>query len=222
MQRFYVDNHKHNISKIIKAIPLKFLFSNEQSAPKRSVSLPLSAKQRLGIAASVVWAVLHLGNSPWLGDQWDQNQLSIFVEKSPDNGESLSRYPCASHIFPSPSALKQPRTDNLKHYIPNKTVFTLGIVLIELGLNKPFSALRQDADATMPTSLLNDYETALSHLDEVYRLVGDSYGYAAERCIKFSFQGRDVCKDFDFEHFREQFYEAVVAPVQATYLMFPG
>lgn len=73
----------------------------------------------------------------------------------------------------------------------------------------------------MSAPLLEDYETALSKLDEVYRLAGDSYGDAAARCVKLSFQGRDVYKDFSFAQFRRQFYDTVVAPVQATYLMFP-
>lgn len=38
---------------------------------------------------------------------------------------------------------------------------------------------------------------------------------------KFYMQGRDQCKDFGVAQFRQQFHDAVVAPVQATYLMFP-
>jgi hypothetical protein len=73
----------------------------------------------------------------------------------------------------------------------------------------------------MSNSLLDDYQTALSRLDEVYRLAGDSYGDAVARCVKSEFQGRDIYKNFDFSQFRQKFYDTVVAPVQATYLMFP-
>ena len=108
-----------------------------------------------------------------------------------------------------------------KKLILKATVFALGIFLIELCTNKSFTEIRQAGEAATPASLLDDYQTALSNLDEVYRLAGDAYGYAAERCVKFSFQGRDRYKDFDFSQFRQQFHDAVVAPVQATYLMLP-
>lgn len=58
-------------------------------------------------------------------------------------------------------------------------------------------------------------------LVQVYSLAGDSYGYAAEQCVKFAFQGREVYKDFGFSQFRQQFYDTVIAPVQVIYLAFP-
>lgn len=62
----------------------------------------------------------------------------------------------------------------------------------------------------------------MSKLEKVYDKAGDSYGDAAQRCVRFSFQGRDVSKDFNFEQFRHQFYDTVVAPVQVTSLLFRG
>ncbi|KAF2798221.1 hypothetical protein K505DRAFT_268188 [Melanomma pulvis-pyrius CBS 109.77] len=221
-RRFSLGHSQTDLPKIIKAVPLKSLLSShEQSTQQRNPYLSLSAKQRYGIAASIAWAVLHLGGSLWFGDYWDQNQLCVFLEKNEGGREVLSRHPCASYNFSSPASLEEPPTDDFKHLIPNRTVFALGIFLIELCTNKPFAETRQAGNGAMPASLLDEYQAALSNLDEVYRLAGDSYGYAVERCVKFSFQGRDVHKDFDFSQFRQQFHDAVVAPIQATYLMLP-
>lgn len=221
-RQFSLNHNQTDSPKIIKAVPLKSLLSSqEQSAQQRNPYLSLSAKQRYGIAASIAWSVLHLSGSPWFGDHWDQKQVSIFLEKNQGGREVLSRHPCASYIFSSPASLEEPPTNDFKHLIPNRTVFALGIFLIELCTNKSFAKIRQASEGATPASLLDDYQTALSNLDEVYRLAGDSYGYAAERCVKFSFQGRDLYKDFDFSQFRQQFHDAVVAPVQATYLMLP-
>lgn len=68
---------------------------------------------------------------------------------------------------------------------------------------------------------LDDYKATILKLDEVRREAGDSYGDSVERCVKFCFPGRDMYKDFDFSQFHQQFYETVVAPVQATHLMYP-
>ncbi|KGO62813.1 hypothetical protein PEX2_043360 [Penicillium expansum] len=174
-----------------------------------------------GIAASTAWSVLHLSGSPWLGHHWDEKQANIFLEKNQGGREILSRYPCASYTFLPPTSPEQLVATDFDHLIPNKTVFTLGILLIELCINKSFAECRQTGESVTPASLLDDYKAALSKLNEVYRVAGDSYGYATERCVKFAFQGPDSYQDFTFSKFRQQFYDAVVAPVQATYLAFP-
>ena len=205
---------------IIKAIPLKSLLSSRsQQGEKRNRFLSLSAKQRFGIAATIAWAVLHLSCSPWLTEHWDQTQLGIFLEKTQNGREVLSQHPCASYVF-SPRAYHENTTDEFNHLVPNRTIFALGILLIELCIGEPVFEHRQGEG--VPVTVVDHYQSALSRLDEVYRHAGDSYGYATERCVKFSFEGRDLYNDFDFSRFRQQFYEVVVAPVQATYLTFPA
>ncbi|PMD20205.1 hypothetical protein NA56DRAFT_660087 [Hyaloscypha hepaticicola] len=222
-QQFSLDHNQTDSPKIIKAVPLKSLLSSpEQSTQQRSPYLSLSAKERYGIAASIAWSVLHLSGSPWFTDHWDQKQVSIFFEKNQGGREVLSRHPCASYVFSSPATPEEPPTNDFKHLIPNRTLFALGIFLIELCINKSFAEIREVGDSVTPASLLDDYQAALGNLDEVKRLAGDSYGYAAERCVKSSFQMRDEYKDFEISQFRQQFHDAVVAPVQATYLMFPS
>jgi hypothetical protein len=219
---FSVQHNHKDLTKVIKAITLKSLLSSQEqshSAEQHNLYLDLPAKQRYGIAASIAWSVLHLRGSPWFGDHWYQEQVSMFLERSQSSREMLSQHPCASYTFSKQVSLEEPRTDDMKDQFPNIAVFALGIILIELCINRPIASIRRADEDTTPLSLLDDYKTALSSLDEVYRLAGDSYGYAAERCVKFSFEGRNQHNDFDFLRFRQQFYGTVVAPVQATYLM---
>ncbi|RYP52481.1 hypothetical protein DL768_002308 [Monosporascus sp. mg162] len=221
-RQFSLGHDQTHSPKIIEAVRLRSLLpSHEQSAQQRNPYFSLPTKQRYGIATSVAWSVLHLSGTPWLGGYWDEKQANIFLEKSQDAREVLSRHPCISCVFPSRTVPEEPLTSDFKHLIPNRTVFALGILLIELCINKTLTRIQQEDENATPASLLDKYQAALGQLDEVYRLAGDSYGYAAERCVKFSFLGRDLHKDFDISQFRQQFYEAVVAPVQATYLMFP-
>ncbi|KAK1763701.1 hypothetical protein QBC33DRAFT_548990 [Phialemonium atrogriseum] len=233
-RHYSLYHHPVDSKNIVKAITLKSLFSSrEQQAQRRNPYLSLSAKQRFGIAATIAWSVLHLSCSPWLTEHWDQTQMGIFLEKTQNGREVLSRHPCASYVFSPRTCQEQATADdfshlvpnfshlvpNFSHLVPNRTVFALGILLIEFCISEPVSKSRQGEG--VPTTLVDDYQSALSRLDEVYRLAGDSYGYATERCVKFSFEGRDVYNDFDVSRFRQQFYDAVVAPVQATYLAFP-
>ncbi|EFQ96821.1 hypothetical protein MGYG_08744 [Nannizzia gypsea CBS 118893] len=211
-RQFSLAHHQTNAPNIVKVIPLLSLVHRQPQ--QQDPWLFLSAKQRYGIAASISWSVLHLGGSPWCSEQWYQKQVAIFIEKTRSGREILSQYPCISDIFSPPTAPReeQPPHD-LEDLIPNRTIFALGIFLIELCTNK---------SVLLHTSILDVYRAAIGSLDEVYRIAGDSYGYATERCVRFRFRGRDVCKDFEFAQFRQQFYEVVVAPIQATYLMFPN
>ncbi|KAI2618441.1 hypothetical protein GGR54DRAFT_155856 [Hypoxylon sp. NC1633] len=219
-RQFSLGHNLTDPAKIIEAVCLKsILSSHEQAVQQRDQYLRLSAKQRYGIAASVSWSILHLGGTPWLGDCWDEEQTNIFLERSQEARNVLSRHPCISYAFSSPAILGGQAADEFKRLIPNPTIFALGILLIELCINKPITRIQREGSSTMSDSLLDRYQTALGELDEVYSLAGDSYGYAAERCVKCSFPGR--YNDFDISQFRRQFYDAVVAPVQATYLMFP-
>ncbi|RYP55837.1 hypothetical protein DL771_012304 [Monosporascus sp. 5C6A] len=193
-----------------------------------SLYMALSAKQRYGIAASVAWSVLHLSGSPWLGDRWDEDQAVILLERSSTGRKILSRYACASYLFPAstnPASPEQTSRNSFTHLIPNKTVFALGILLIELCINKPFGEIQEirvSGTNSSPNTLLDVYSTALGRLDEVRRQAGDSYGNAVERCVKCVFRGSEESRDFDLPNFRREFYEVVVAPVQATYQMMPG
>ena len=226
---FLLSHIQEDSSGIIKTISIKSLISTHDQSPQQlSLYMALSAKQRYGIAASVAWSVLHLSGSPWLGDRWDEEQAIILLERSSTGREILSRYPCASYLFPTstnPASLEQTPRDNFTHLIPNKTVFALGILLIELCINKPFGetqGIRVSGTNTSPTVLLGVYTTALGRLDEVRRQAGDSYGNAVERCVKCVFRGSEKNREFDLPGFRREFYEVVVAPVQAVYLMMPG
>lgn len=117
----------------------------------------LYPKQRYGIAASVAWSVLHMGGTSWVNDdnnkngtgrRWDpETQTRIFLERTQNGSEQLTRFPCAGYTF-SGCSTTPPSTgsngfDNHQGLIRNRTIFNLGILLIELALDTPFTVLRE-------------------------------------------------------------------------------
>lgn len=213
----------------VACLTLKSLIASQQQPGLRRAlpHLTLSAKERCGIAAGLAWLVLHLSGSPWLGERWAWIQAKMLVEKPRGGREELSRYPCLSCHLPCPPEQALPdkdaaaagadRAKDLSRYIPNKPVVQLGILLVELCLNQSLADF-QTAEAPAPSSLVDDCSVAESMLDEVRLIAGESYGNAAERCIKFVFRGIELRRHFDYPEFRRDFYEAV-APVQARYMM---
>jgi len=222
------------VPRVAKPLELKSLIASQQLEGKSQSRLALSAQQRYGIAAALCWSVLHLSGSPWLREQWRRKQAKILIEKTDAGRDVLSRHPCISCLLPSAmesppqqiTTTKNTTTADFSHLIPNKLIFELGILLIELCINKPLSGLKLSSNlGPSPDSAapLEDYSTAVSMLDEVRSLIGNGYGDAVELCVKFVFRGGiGSTKEFEHPDFRREFYETVVAPVQATYLIMLG
>ncbi|KAI1822192.1 hypothetical protein F4861DRAFT_515561 [Xylaria intraflava] len=210
-QRFRLEPNQPDLPRITEVFQLGSITSlGELPAGKKNPIHSLSAKQRYGIAAAIAWSVLHLGETPWVGEFWGENQAKLFLEKNKHAGMPDSLRPHLSYSF-STTAAEERHSSELEELIPNRVIFALGMILVKLCMIDLKSG-----------SLIREYLTAVSRLDEVRRIAGCAYGDAAERCVKFSFPGRDVHKKFDVLQFRKQFYDDVVAPVQATYYLMPG
>ncbi|KAI0448029.1 hypothetical protein F4803DRAFT_4830 [Xylaria telfairii] len=198
---------------------------------KQVINVRLSRKERLGVAAAAVWAVLVLCGTPWLEESWlGKEDISLLVEV-PTQGNGFGRpktYPSLSHTFTPQQETTSQRVGN--HYPDNnpqfptrhKTLFALGILLIELGLNKAFHQIRADTNTGDPikeASVQDDYMTAKKVIDsEALELeLGESYANAVQRCIQCHFLGPEYTQSFLHSGFRKQFFIGVVAPVQATF-----
>lgn len=96
----------------------------------------------------------------------------------------------------------------------------MGVCLIELGLDRSFEELRKDyADRSdgAPISAIDDYDLTMKLADKLYFDVGSDYGDATMWCLRCEFPGRDTTKNFDHGSFKQNFFNSVVAPIQATF-----
>ncbi|THV67105.1 hypothetical protein D6D28_07758 [Aureobasidium pullulans] len=187
-------------------------------SPKTPVAhLSLSRRKRFEIAAAAAWATLLLYDTPWLTDTWDKAGLYFFLEKNTTNN-IFAANPCISTEVNKATSTRRFQSKLIR----NEAVFALGILLIELCLNRPFDELsKQGSTGTGSNSIMEDYEMPNILLDQVFLDAGDLYGDACRLCIRFEFPGRDVTKNFRHEKFRQDFYNEVVAPIQATFSAIP-
>lgn len=216
----------------MKTVSLESLL-RQQSEQGLPVHRALSRKQRSGIAAAMTWAVLYLCGSPWLSRSWDRDRdnIQLFLEGTGAHQESLTGVPSISYVFDSVSASKpsSPTLEPVDRFhsdrIRNKTLFALGILLIELCLNRPFERLRlesQEDHSQLPNSTSDDLRTADLYMESIYNDAGDWYAYAVQRCLRCEFPGRDRTKSLEFASFRQEFYAGVVAPIQAYFTSIPA
>jgi hypothetical protein len=225
--------------KLLTALCLEHLLSKSKSKAKNATTTqalypgPLLRKQRLEIAVTMASSVLQLYDSPWLGEMWSRTDIHFFF-KAPatsfDNRSPITK-PYVSKSFPdspmessSQVAQLDPIDSFLMKQIVNKTLFALGILLIELCLNKTLAELRHDQGVDQNTesrpTLADDYQTAVDHIDAVFDEGGLTYGQVVQRCLRCEFGIEDRKKRLDFDVFRYLVYEGVVAPLEEVYRPF--
>ncbi|KAI6364614.1 hypothetical protein MCOR25_005619 [Pyricularia grisea] len=221
----------------VKAVPIRDILATDVKKQRSNRFCPgavlCSRKDRYAMAAAATWAVLYLAETPWLLPDWNgKEQLQLIQRQESPGGafatiSTLLREPGRKNLCRD---MSPPLPTWHSGSVRNGTLFALGILLIELGLNKPFEQLR---DECIRDSLegqlgegtktpLTDADVADILVDQVYEDVSEWYGYAVQRCLRFEFPGRDVTKSFQFDQFRHHFFLYVVAPVQATFALLPS
>ena len=104
--------------------------------------------------------------------------------------------------------------------IINRSLFALGIILIELGLNKAFEDLYAESRgpgalaSEEPLSTAETYSAATNLVELVYDEQGTQYGHVVQRCLKCEFGIQDSKKQLDIEAFHALVYEGVLAPLE--------
>ena len=186
---------------------------------KPPAHLRLSRRKRLEIAAAAAWTTLLLCETPWLNQTWDKHGLSFFTGDVSASGLPLVS-PCVSmtqDCASNPLMAASVGVNLQNKLIRNETMFALGVLLIELGLNRSFEECKRvktiDTNAKIG---VDDYDIADSLIEDVFDEVGEPYGNAVQRCIRFAFPGRDATKNFGHATFRQYFHNLVVAPIEAT------
>ncbi|KAL8882776.1 MAG: hypothetical protein Q9198_000284 [Flavoplaca austrocitrina] len=188
----------------------------------------LSGKQRLTLAVTLAHTVLQLYNSPWLSESWSKDDIWFFASAvSHEKRIDLER----AYIFRSFSlqsdqsianAGKAPvvERDRYSHLIINKSLFALGVILIELALKRSFEELCSEAMNSEPAmsershNTVESFQVATSLIDMVYEEQGTQYGYVVQRCLRCEFGFQDSKKRLEVDAFRAAVYEGVIAPLE--------
>ena len=187
----------------------------------------LTRAQRLDIAVTLADSVLQLHQTPWLKEEWSKSDVHFFLHGVDKSNRPIIEHPYLSHFFQIPAKLNQSgpsetvkRIDFGHNQIINKSLFGLGIVLIELCLNQSIEELCSEfRDSNLPTfkgllSAAELYGVATSLIDRVYEEQGTQYGYVVQRCLKCEFGVQDSKKQLDNDDFRALVYEGVLAPLE--------
>jgi hypothetical protein len=160
----------------------------------------LSAKLQLARLLSL--GVLRFTSTPWLAETWSSNDIQFF--ELGENGEDvLSKTPCftAPLYKQNPLGRNTSRELSLELFIPNTTLYSLGVVLLELGYDAPLQELQCEDDFREgEVKEYTRFRTAKRLGRNAPLELGSRYGQIIQRCLRCDFGVGDNLESVELQN----------------------
>jgi hypothetical protein len=195
-------------------------YSLRQVLTKRAnVGRSLTRYDKLRVAVDLASSVLQLYKTPWLDEQWSDNDV-YFVHRPGVPLSTLYEHPFVYRKFSSQtSAHPSPSQRAVGRVIRNQTLFTLGILLIELLYGKSIEELQLPRDLDCEGTPGVAWCTAERLIkEEIEYEAGMLYLDAVRRCVRCDFNRKE--STLDDEAFQQAVFDGVVAPLEKTLQRF--
>lgn len=167
--------------------------------------------------------VLSLRDTPWLQDLWSRKDVTLITK----NGKLLSQHPFISQDV----RLQAQYTDTA--YAPggiaallikNRTLFSLGIVLVELCMGKSIDELHEpdEMNADGSKGELSDFQTAdrLLRMEVISDKFGKRWSDVVRRCIHCELD--EAKKSLEDLGFRKAVYNKILVELEEDSRQFFG
>lgn len=174
---------------------------------------------------------MFLCDSAWLRGSIENKIIGVtFTDDSGPFYPRIFSHPFLNITFPrsrivSDSSMPSGQTAQIRVHefrdrqIQNKTLHTLAIRLLELGLDKDFEQLRRKYDEDFPPDpsglSVSDLEIAHYFLHGLSYDGGINYRNAVDYCLRLFAGSPENC--FQDVSFRRAFFDMVISPVQNVY-----
>jgi hypothetical protein len=204
---------------MMNVMHLQDLLKKGHTHSRRSARLiGLSEKQRHQIAVALSYSVLQFYDSPWINDFWGEEDIYFFTSTNHFQRLEISD-PCFSRSFPKLQGPVDSYHHLLAHFIdihiPNKPLFALCIILLELCLDMTFNELHEVSSVdNSQRSALEKYQIVDENIDLAFEKWGETFGQVLQRCRNPEFGLRNSEKRMDYDKFRCHVYEGIVVPLE--------
>jgi len=181
----------------------------------------LMQHDKFKVAVDLASSVLQLHKTPWLNDNWGDDDV-YFVHRPGAPLSSIYQHPFIYRKLQSaPSRASTLNTTPARSIIRNQTLFTLGILLIELLYGTAIEELHTPQDRLCQGTPGPIWCTAERLVEEEIAFeAGPLYADAVRRCIRCDFNQKT--SSLDDQDFQQAVFDGVVAPLETTLHRFNG
>lgn len=183
----------------------------------------IKKKDRLILGVQLASTVMQLHTTEWLSENWGKRDILFHQEITQGKSGGITntspaiRKPLVRRIFVPPDspslALQTMEEAKRSIFVPqNQSLYSLGIVLMELWYGQRLEDLRIEMDGNGSGAMadMTDYMTARRLIDEISEEAGEKYGDAVRRCIN----GLDHrSSNLETDDFQNKVHMKVVAPL---------
>jgi hypothetical protein len=147
--------------------------------------------EKLQLARLLSLAVLRFHSTPWLSDAWSSNDVCFFGGVGLTQ-TGLLESPCLNTKLSSSHASLQlsgaQNGSSPASLASNQELFSLGVVLIELGYDAPFETVsRLDGLSVGTNAQVRDFLAARRLGESVHKKLNMTYGRLVEKCLNCNF-----------------------------------
>jgi hypothetical protein len=212
-----------------KKVPSRFFLPEPISLEALLFPGSIEDRDRLELGVKLASAVMQLHTTHWLKESWGIKDI-FFLQKKPKKQKTLTgtivetsepnlempfvRGAEQQVVHPLEQSDETPGTPALMEY--DKSLFSLGIVLIELYFERPLQDLRADRNQCQGEDA--DFHTAQQHIGDLFRRAGPNYGLAVSYCINGGKLGAGLANAskhvLDDVNFKNAVHENVVCLLQ--------
>jgi hypothetical protein len=181
----------------------------------------LTQLNKLQVATSLSSSILQLYSTSWLDDNWGSSEV-FFVHRPGTPAASIYQHPFVYRgLIPQAVKGTLPSQRKPSRVIRNQTLFTLGVLLLELWYGKPIEELQSASDLNCQGTPGVAWCTAMRLAEEDIEFqAGKRYADAVRRCIRCDFNQTDP--NLENEDFQQAVFEGVVVPIERTLEQFQG
>ena len=195
-----------------KAVSLQQLI-NSAAHTHRVRSIPIH--ERLSLARKLAVAVLQYHTTPWLNLAWRSDDIVLFGIDEETKMPSISNFP-DPHLnarIKGPSEESAPPSGFPSRSLArNPTLFSLGVVLLELAYAANLKSLREDGDLTNGREdQYTDFFTARRLAASKRSTMGLRYDKIVEQLVECIFPN---VNDLNNDELQTAFYNNVISPLE--------
>ncbi|KIY03590.1 uncharacterized protein Z520_00281 [Fonsecaea multimorphosa CBS 102226] len=211
----HLENSFHLLDNLITTLPVSSRFNHGEDVDTTTLADLLQCNNTITpknitiLALKLASSIVQLGATGWLQECWTKNIITFFHPRG--KPVYYTSNPLLSKTFHNASAALVGSAH--QHIKPIDALFELGVLLLEIGHQKPFEAWLSENNLTcVDDSRLARLPRALQWHEESDGVLPIKYRIVIARCLKCSFD--EYAFSWDDAQFRQAICREIIEPLR--------
>jgi len=175
---------------------------------------------RMHLAKVLSEAILQYHSTPWMDSEWRSTDVLFYgiQDLNKDSLDTPYLRACSMKAGSSPRATMVLSQHDYSVLAPNKLLYSLGIMLIELAFERPLKDMQESQEIIASDSpSVSFHRTALRLADVVGKKVNVKYETVVKRCLRCNFDQDSSQLELDELGWQKAYHRTVVCELERCF-----